>query len=104
MTLKEQLAKTTEELANLTGKLDVVIPRLEEMMPRRECGVRHDGLTKELENHRMAIQSEIRRSNGGPKWGLKLIALASLVIGVFGVTINFLGRIALHALGIGELP
>jgi len=103
MTLKEQLAKTTEELANLTGKLDVVIPRLEEMMPRRECKTRHEGLDGTLEAHRRAIAEEIRK-NGKPQWDLKLITVVGAVVGILAVAVNFLGRIALHSLGIEGMP
>ena len=100
MGLEEQLANTSEKLAHLTGKLDIVIPRLDGMMPRTECAVRHDGLEKLLETHREIIRQEIRDNGGGPKLGLKLVALAAGAVTILGVAINFLGRIALSAVGI----
>ena len=39
--------------------------------------------------------------NGTPKLGLKLIALAASAVAILGVAIDFLGRIALRAVGIG---
>ena len=102
MGLEEQLADTSAKVAHLTGKLDIVIPRLDGMMPRTECAVRHDGLEKLLETHREIIREEIRKNgNGTPKLGLKLIALAASAVAILGVAIDFLGRIALRAVGIG---
>lgn len=105
MPLEEQLADTSAAVAHLAGKLDIVIPRLDLLMPRRECEVRHDGLEKTLEAHREAIREEIRKNGGSaPKVGLKLIALAAAAVGTLGVAVNALARIALHALGIGGAP
>ena len=110
--LEEQLAETSQRLARLTGQLDIVIPRLDGLMPRAECEVRHEGLQRELkstlEGHRQAIQEEIRRNSGGgggeTRITLKLIALAGAIIGVLGTAVSALGRVALHALGVSAGP
>jgi len=105
MELEQQLADTSAKVARLTGKLDIVIPRLDEMMPRSECVVRHEGLERLLESHREIIREEIQKNgNGTPKFGLKLIALAASAVAILGVAIDFLGRIALHAVGMGGGP
>jgi len=105
MGLEEQLADTSSKVAHLTGKLDIVIPRLDLLMPRGECVVRHDGLERVLEAHREAIREEIRTNgNGTPKMGLKLVALAAAAVGTLGVAVNFLGRIALQAMGVEAGP
>ena len=112
MGLEEQLADTSAKVAHLTGKLDIVIPRLDLLMPRAECATRHDGLEKMLDERqirlekalredREAIREEIRQNGGGPRFGLKLIALAASAVAILGVALEFLGRIALHALGMG---